>query len=389
MAVLRINVQSLFATYSLGINTARDATAYDFDKHRLLTKVEEFFENYDSEVSRWARAGKPEDVDAFVRYDKVKWSRNLKRDLRHERRLPLDAASLRTALYRPFTRMWLYRSDLVVDELGTSRGYFPAIMTERENQAICLTIPGSEKPFLALTTNAFPDLHLVGAGAGTGCFPLYTYDEDGSNRRENVTDWALGQFRAKYGEEVTKRDIFDYVYGLLHHPAYRERYAENLKRELPRIPLLPTRAEYEATREAGAQLAALHLGYETVREYPLTWRFTPGMAQDWRVKKMKLTAEKSAVVYNEWLTLEGVPAEAFEYRLGNRSALEWVIDQYQVSTDGRSGIVSDPNRSGSEEERQYVARLVGRVVTVSVETARLVRGLAARVDLLAAVGAER
>ena len=160
---------------------------------------------------------------------------------------------------------------------------------------------------------------------------------------------------------------------------------ENLKRELLRIPLLPSRAEYDATREAGAALAALHLGYETAKEYALTWKFTPGMAQDWRVKKMKLTAEKTAVVYNDWLTLEGIPPEVFAYRLGNRSALEWVIDQYQVSTDTRSGITSDPNRTGSSDEQQYIARLVGRVATVSVETVRLVRALAAQVDLLAAV----
>lgn len=115
---------------------------------------------------------------------------------------------------------------------------------------------------------------------------------------------------------------------------------------MPRIPLLPTRAEYEATREAGSQLAALHLGYETAQEYPLTWRFISGMAQDWRVQKMKLTPDKTAAVYNEWLTLEGVPQEALAYRLGNRSALEWVIDQYQASTDVWNGIVSDSNRVG-------------------------------------------
>ena len=182
---------------------------------------------------------------------------------------------------------------------------------------------------------------------------------------------------------MTKRDIFDYVYAVLHHPAYRERYAENLKRELPRIPLLPSRADFETCVRIGRELASLHLNYENATEFPLRMRETPGERPDWRVKKMKLTQDKTALVYNDWLTLEGIPAEVFSYRLGNRSALEWVIDQYQVSTDARSGITSDPNR---RDDAEYIVRLVGRVVTVSVETVKLVGQLAARVDLLAAVG---
>ena len=133
------------------------------------------------------------------------------------------------------------------------------------------------------------------------CFPLYTYAEDGSNRRENVTDWALGRFRAAYGEDVTKRDIFDYVYAVLHHPAYRERYAENLKRELPRIPLLPARADFDdAACASGAALAELHLNYERGDEYPLRERETPGERLDWRVKKMRLSP-----IRRRWPTTTG------------------------------------------------------------------------------------
>jgi predicted helicase len=134
---------------------------------------------------------------------------------------------------------------------------------------------------------------------------------------------------------------------------------------------------------SSAELAALHLGYESAPEWPLVKRETPGAPLDWRVKKVRLTADKAAVIYNDWLTLEGIPPEVFAYRLGNRSALEWVIDQYQVSTDSRSGITSDPNRA---DDPQYMVRLVGQVVRVSVETVRLVRALAEAVDLLAAVG---
>ncbi len=205
------------------------------------------------------------------------------------------------------------------------------------------------------------------------CFPYYTYAEDGSNRRENITDWALAQFQAQYSEQVTKRDIFHYVYAMLHHPQYRERYAENLKRELPRIPLLKDCAAFNTCVRIGKLLMELHLNYEQAPEYPLTWLENKDVPVNWYVKKMKLTADKSAIAVNDWLTLTGIPAECFQYRLGNRSALEWIIDQYQVSTDKRSGITSDPNRLDDE---QYIVKLVGKVVAVSVETVKLVGELA-------------
>jgi predicted helicase len=182
---------------------------------------------------------------------------------------------------------------------------------------------------------------------------------------------------------ITKWDIFYYVYGLLHHPAYRERYADNLKRELPRIPFAP---DFWAFAEAGRKLADLHLNYETVKPYELEWVTTPPVS--YRVEKMRLRDASprpegegsgvrvySAIEINPTLTLQGIPAEAYEYRLGNRSALEWVIDQYQVSEDKRSGIVSDPN--GYSDDERYIVDLVEKVVRVSVETVNIVRGLAA------------
>jgi predicted helicase len=204
------------------------------------------------------------------------------------------------------------------------------------------------------------------------CFPYYTYSEDGSNRRENITDWALSQFQIKYGPEVTKWDIFHYVYAMLHHPQYRERYAGNLKRDLPHIPLLYRKEAFLACVGIGKQLMDIHLHYEQAKEYPLKWVENGDVPFRWRVEKMKLTPDKTAVMVNESLTLSGVPQECSQYRLGNRSALEWVIDQYQVSEDKRSGIVSNPNQLDDEE---YIVRLVGKVITVSIETVRLVNEL--------------
>ena len=212
-----------------------------------------------------------------------------------------------------------------------------------------------------------PDFHLTG---DSQCFPLYTYEEDGSDRRENITDWALDRFRAHYRDDtITKWDIFHYVYGLLHHPVYRERYQANLKRELPRIPFAPGFRAYAA---AGARLAHIHVHYEDQPQYPLAQIETPDTPLDWRVEKMRLSKDRTQLTYNRFLTLDGIPPAAFNYRLGNRSALDWVIDQYRVKTDKRSGIVNDPNRA---DDPQYILRLIGKVINVSLETVKIVEGL--------------
>ena len=271
-----------------------------------------------------------------------------------------------------------------------------------------------------LASNYIPSLDLAFEKAQ--CFPFYVYDEDGTNRRDNITDWALGQFQAAHGADVTKWDIFHYVYALLHDPAYRTRYAENLKRELPRIPVDPDAIEPRGTRgeegketqeeiavlsetggslnmpsaippgfpvspvfpvvdtaspfrryaQIGAELLRLHRDYESAAEYPLQWVENRDVPFGWRVEKMRLSKDRTQVVVNSSLTLAGVPPECFHYRLGNRSALEWVLDQYQVTTDARTALVSDPNR---HDDPEYIARLVGKVIAVSLQTLNLVARL--------------
>ena len=202
------------------------------------------------------------------------------------------------------------------------------------------------------------------------CFPFYTYDEDGTNRRENITDWALERFRTHYQDDtITKWDIFHYNYGLLHHPDYREKYEANLKRDLPHIPLVK---DFWGFAEAGARLADLHVNYESQPEYELKFIQNPDAQLNWRVEKMKLSRDKTSLIYNDFLTLSGIPPKAHDYRLGTRSALGWVVDQYRVKTDKRSGIVNDPNRA---DDPQYIVKLIGQVITVSLETVDIVENL--------------
>ena len=367
-----------FKMYYPGVATGRDDVVYDFDLQRLTIRIEQFVESYNAEVFKWTRAGRPKDIDHFVEYDKVKWSEHLKNELRREHYGQFDRSYVRVAMYRPFCKQYLYYDALLNDRPSSFKGAFSTFIDDIGNMVICLTDVASEKPFMVIATNVTPDRHLVGAGANDQCFPFYIYAEDGSDRHENITDWALKQFQDKYDSTITKWNIFHYVYAMLHHHQYRERYAENLKRDLPHIPLLKRQHAFLACVRIGKQLMDMHLNYEQAEEYKLEWLTRKDVPFSTRVEKMRLSADKRVVVVNESLSLGGVPPECFEYRLGNRSALEWVIDQYQVSKDQRSGIESDPNGWGEED---YIVRLVGRVVTVSVETVLLVNELAQAVTM--------
>jgi predicted helicase len=369
---------AIFRLYSGGVKTNRDEWTYDFGYDALLTKIKRFIETYNGEIDRWKRRSSTNvNIDDFVTYDdtRMKWSRDLKLDLQRGHYAGFSETKIRRSIYRPFCKAWLFFDRVLNEEVYQFPQFFPNPMTESSNIVICVSGIGSNKPFHCVASNTIPCLDML---EKTQCFPYYTYAEDGSNRRENITDWALAQFRARYGEQVTKWDIFHSVYALLHHPQYRERYAENLKRELPRIPLLDDGAAFAACVDIGKRLMELHLGYEQAPEYPLQWVEKRDAPVNWRVEKMRLSSDKSALVVNDWLTLANIPPECFGYRLGNRSALEWVIDQYQVSADKRSGITSDPNRPDDE---QYIVRLVGRVITVSVETVKLVEELALAVRI--------
>ncbi|HYP50231.1 MAG TPA: type ISP restriction/modification enzyme, partial [Pyrinomonadaceae bacterium] len=221
--------------------------------------------------------------------------------------------------------------------------------------------------FWSICANAIANLSLTSLDA-TQCFPFYVYSEDGANRRENITDWALRKFCEHYKDsKITKRDIFHYVYAVLHHPVYREKYAANLKRELPRVPLAP---DFWAFADAGERLAALHVNYEAQTPFALEQIENRDAEFSLRVEKMRLSKDKTELRYNDFLTLQNIPPEVYEYRLGNRSALEWIVEQYQVSTDARSGITNDPNR---EDDPNYILRLIGQIVAVSLETVKTVK----------------
>jgi predicted helicase len=411
----------IFSHYSRGVSTSRDAAAVNFNRERVAKNMEAMIDAYNAQVDGYHRLKKkPAKVEDFIDFEsgKIAWSELLRKSVARGAKTEFVDENVRPSLYRPFTSPWLY-----FDALMNERRYgFPDIFPKpnTKNLSLCVTDAGSEKPFMLLASNRITDLHLVGGGASTQCFPLFTYSEDGKERRDNITPKALTLFQIFYDDDgITRADIFHYVYALLHHPAYRTRYAENLKRELPRIPFVgcsgglrppnspakkdgghrpPLQAHFfplsavekmqgdakpdhnpkasaklfHAFAAAGKKLADLHVNYESAKEFPLQRQENKTVKLDWRVEAMKLSKDKASLFYNDFLMLSGIPAEVYNYRLGNRSALEWVIDQYRVTRDEQGNIASDPNRLDGE---QYIVRLIAQVITVSLETQKVVKGL--------------
>ena len=366
----------IFKTYGLGVSTNRDVWVYNFNRSTLSENMSRIIETYNAEVNRWMqRTNRDVDLDDFVVSDdeKIKWSSGLKQKLRSGQIAEFSGTKIRRSLYRPFTKSNLFFDRVMNQAVSLFPSIFPTLGTEIENQVIIVSDHGFRSDFSVLMANVVSDLHTLSTSDGFQCFPFYTYDEDGTNRRENITDWALTKFRTHYEDDtITKWDIFHYNYGLLHHPDYREKYEANLKRDLPHIPYAK---DFWGFAKAGERLAEIHVNYESQPEYSdLQFIQNLEVPLDWRVEKMKLSRDKTQIIYNKFLTIDGVPPEVFDYRLGTRSALEWVVDQYRVKTDRRSGIVNNPNRP---DDPQYIVKLIQKVITVSVETVTIVERLPA------------
>lgn len=363
---------TIFSLYSLGVSTNRDNVVYDHDSNNLRVRVKAFIDDYNYEVYRLKKVKNNVkiNVDDFVNYDKIKWSNGLKNNLKRGREAIYDESKIRNSLYRPFVKNYLFFDSVAIETRSYFHKFFPIEETEKLNNVICLPSVGCRAKWAVLISDIITDQHLTSID-GFQCFPFYTYNEDGSNHQENITDWALQKYQEQYKDKkITKWDIFYYIYGLLHHPGYREKYADNLKRDLPRIPFAP---DFRAFSKAGKELAKWHLDYESVEPYKLEFQLTKDVPLSYLVDdKMRLSKDKTELKVNPSLTLTGIPPETYEYSLGNRSALEWVIEYYVVKTFPRSGIKSDCNNYDDEE---YIVKLVGKVVRVSLETVKIVKSL--------------
>ena len=397
--------KKLFDNFSLGVSTNRDAWCYNPSHTALAENISRMIAFYNSEVKRFNKVyggldkkSRDSKVDKFVNTDpaKISWSVNLKQELAKDRRYTFQQNCLTQSLYRPFTKQWLYFNRQFNERVLQMPKIFP--ISGEANKVICVTGTGAKNDFSALITNVVPCLDNIEKGQ---CFPLYLYDDDddeatpqsglfdqqqttAQKRREAITDEGLAHFRSAYpGEKISKEDLFYYVYGLLHSPEYRERYADNLSKELPRIPRVKNAADFWAFSKAGRQLADLHIGYETVKPYPVKIESSGKLiAADYRVEKMRYgkngkDKDLTTLHYNDKITLTGIPLGAYEYVVNGKPALDWVVERQCVKTDKDSSIVNDANDWAIETMKnpKYPLELFQRVITVSLETMKIVKSL--------------
>lgn len=349
------NKQTFFAPYySNGLKTNADNWMYNYSKKLLLEKMELFVNTYNSETLRYKNSQKSESIEKFcLKNDtQIKWHSGLYPKGEKGLLAHFDKEKISIVLYRPFCKNFCYYDEFLVQRVGLMPKLFPT--PETKNLLICLPGVGDRKGFAVMATNQLPDLEVFEKAQ---CFPLYYYEKksvyqptlfDGEKseytRRDGITNFILERCRASYGPRVTREDIFYYVYGLLHSPDYRTRFAADLKKMLPRLPLLEKPADFWTFSEAGRALAELHLNYEMQPPHPDV--VVTGAEQGtFRVDKMRFPdkQDKTSIEYNPWITISHIPLEAYDYVINGRSAIEWVMDRYQIKTDKASGITNDPN----------------------------------------------
>ena len=357
---------AIFQLFSLGISTNRDEWVYDFKETVLTEKIKFFSEIYEEDRIRWHNSTMINNrTNDFVNRQ-IKWTTELESYLKKGSILSYSQDYFTVGLYRPYIKKRLYYARIIIHRFYQQDHIFP-IGLKRDNLIITFTDPGSQKPFMSLASNEIPDLHLNGAACGTQCLPLYRYDKEG-NRIDNITDWGLNQFQIYYRDAtITKKDIFHYTYAVLHNPIYRQKYELNLKRQFPRIPFYQNFPQWV---KWGKQLMELHLNYETVTPYPLTRVNLPEKTAP--KPKLKADMDKGSMILDDITTLKGIPKMAWEYRLGNRSALEWILDQYKEKKLKDPTIAQNFNPYRFADYKETVIELLTRVCTVSVETMKII-----------------
>ena len=376
---------AIFKLYSNGYYTGKDPYIYNFSRAACVVNARAMVGDYQDamEVRKEHQEYTINDVTK-IHSGNAKWDQTLKARFQAGRQAKFLSDHIRRVAYRPFVATHCYADDLFSKRPGIRGTMFPD--AAHENRAICVPGVGSPKPFSALVVDLMPDIQLMFNGQ---CFPRYRYrqptDAQGAlpgvgqelERIDNITDTAVRAFRVHYNDNtITKEGIFDYVYGVLHAPGYRERFANDLAKELPRLPLAH---DFHAFTRAGHELAKLHLGYETCEAYPLEIAFAhdgKSGPEQFRIGEQAMRFhddEKTVLRVNEHVSLRGIPASAHTYQVNGRTPLEWFIDRYRITQDKESGIVNDPN-AWFDDPRQLIA-VIRRIVHVSVESMRIVEGL--------------
>ncbi|MBL8870672.1 MAG: DEAD/DEAH box helicase [Planctomycetaceae bacterium] len=394
---------TMFATYSMGVKSNRDDWVYNFSSEELQKTLKRAIKFYNAESKR-IRENELSEVDLDRDKQKIKWTSDLTNQALMGIVHSFDPNAVRKSLYRPFTNQWSYFDPSWNWTRHLTFKFFPEPTTK--NLVIIVPGTGSTKEFCVLITDGLFDLEVISKGQG---FPLFLYEPDikstngtlkfgdvvNDGQTDGLLDQGLVHFQKHYDRKMSKEDLFYYVYGLLHSEDYRNRYADNLSKELPRIPAVKKFEDFQKFAQAGRDLAHWHLNYETVECYPVKFELTGSVGklsalkpEQFRVVKMKhpkrrdpetgkSVNDKSTVIYNEYITVTGIPLEAYDYVVNGKSAIEWVMERQAVTTDKDSGIVNDANLWATEtmNNAAYPLELLLRVITVSLETNRIVKSL--------------
>ena len=376
--------RSIFNAVAIGIATNRDSWVYNYCKEKLVRIMKKMCANYNNEREKYK-------INQQLTDDKklISWTVNLKKDAMKDKKHAIDTKYNAECIYRPFCKQYLYYDKAFVERPGRWKKLYP--FNKSENKTICIKGIG-DKEFSAFISDKITDLQMLFNGQ---CFPLYWYEEKEDDvmadifamadeskakqyiRHDGVTDYILHEAREKYRTNViTKEDIFYYVYGFLHSEEYRKQFAADLKKMLPRLPLVENAVDFKAFSEAGRRLADLHLNYEK-RPKP-EQVIVERKADDYIVEKMKFKSkqDKSVIIYNNHITIKNIPLEAYDYVVNGRSAIEWIMERYQVKIDKASQIKNDPNDWAKEHnDPTYILDLLLSVITVSLETMKIVKGL--------------
>ena len=358
--------QAIFGLFANAVKSNRDDWVFDFDVGNLRDKALFFADTYNELLEKGDSS-----------YDPViKWSRDLRNEFQRARRIVYTEANRVQSLYRPFVVKHHFADFTMNDVLTRNHFEMFGANLRNPNRVICFQATGARRPFAALVTDNTPDFHLF--FDGTQCLPLYRYTADGK-RVSNITEWGLRQFRERYNDEsISAEDIFAYTYAALHDPVYRETYAFDLLREFPRLPF---HEDFPAWVRLGQDLLDLHIGFEDAEPFALERLDKYGAAGKATLKADKA---KGTIVLDGKTTLAGVPPEAWQYRLGSRSALEWVLDQYKEKKPRDHTILEKFNTYRFADHKKQVIDLLQRVCTVSVETVRIV----SKLNLLTSIEAE-
>jgi predicted helicase len=358
------SANSVFSLHSLGICSHRDEWVIDFNEINLMDKIKYFCDLYNSEVIRWQKSNKIQKTNDFVNRE-IKWTGDLEKHLLRSHLLDQSDNRITKTQYRPFVKKYVYYEKLLFDRVYQQNHIFP--FKNSNNSVICSSGISTSKPYSLIVSDNIAGIDLI---EKTQCFPFFRYSQDGT-RHDNITDWALREFREHYEDElIGKEDIFHYVYGVLHDPGYRKKYEINLKRSLPRVPF---KEDFWLWARWGEELMELHLGFESVEPWPLELRALE--PEEGILPKAKLKADKDGgiIILDDHTSLYGVPASAWDYKLGNRSALEWILDQYKEKKPRDPTIARLFNTYRFADYKDKVIDLLMRICTVSVKTMEIVR----------------